>query len=131
MDCLNDKLVYCPGDDDKVIVYAQGIIKHFDIDGDTPSLYFDGELLDGSEKIKRNIKLSKRIIGYKAGNNSPISRTEFPKKNDIYEARIMIETWDWNGHNCKRVLAFELHKYLGLNENYSEDGEIINPFSLI
>ena len=131
MDCLNDKLVYCSGDDDKTIVYAQGVIKHFDIDDDVPSLYFDGETVDGSEKIKRNIKLSKRITGYKTGVNTPISRTEFPKKNAIYKARVMLETWDWNGHNCKRVLAFELGEYLGLNKSYSEDGEIINPFSLI
>lgn len=115
---------------DKKIIYAEGVMKHFDIDNDRPSLYFDGNVINESDPIKRNIKLSKRVAGYRTDSRKQLAKNEFPKKDDIYKVRLMLETWEWENHQCKRVLAFELVEYLGKNSNYS-DGEIINPFDFI
>lgn len=131
-EAISESLAYNNADSDKSTVYAEGIIKHFTFTDNDRSLYFDGNTIDGSESIRRNIKLSKRVTGYRSGNNSPIPRNEFPKKSDIYKARVILETWEWNGHKCKRVLAFELDEFIGRNDSYAPGSdEIINPFSFI
>lgn len=129
MEDVIDKSVYNDLDENKEIMYAEGVIKHFTLSDEDRSLYFDGDVVESGEHIHRNIKLSKRVAGYKSGSDTPLSKDDFPKRNDIYNARIMIESWEWNGHNCKRVLAFELLDYVGKNKSYVSENKIANPFN--
>lgn len=116
--------------EEKSIRYANGIIKHFNAEGERKSLYFKGKFVDSksNEAIVRNIKLSKKIQGFEFKKNDRIDKKNFPLKDHIYKGSLMLETWEWEGHSCMRVLAFEIEEDLGVNRNYA-NGELISPFS--
>lgn len=121
-------------ENEKEIKFASGLISYF---GDTEknnnsdklSLDFDGTFDDG-EKIKRNIKISKYVKGYDGNDHSQLYKNQYPKKENIYRGSIQLETWEWEGHNCLRVIAFEIDEDLGINENYQENNNRDNnPFT--
>ena len=120
---LNDVKNAQVDNDDKDIIYVAGIIKHFQTDETPYTLYFNGKNISTGEDIRRKIKLSKKVKGYRSDNsNLVIPESDYPKRDEIYKAKLMVETWSWNGKSCMRILAFELEKYLGKNEQYT------NPF---
>ena len=122
--------------DNKDIIYAKGTIKNFLVDDSPATLYFDGEDIQSGERIKRKIKLSKRVRGYNK-EGKLIAKKDYPRPEEVYNGRLIIESWLWEGKNCMRVLDFEVAECLGEHRPYNpfdEFGKIedeIENFSLI
>lgn len=96
---------------------ATGLISYFTMnDGDQKdSLYFDGKFDDNGEILKRKLKISKYVKGFNPTTDEQITKDMYPSKDMIYNARVQVEQWEWEGHNCIRVIAFEIYDCVGNN----------------
>lgn len=103
--------------EDKQQRMATGLISYFTMnEGEQKdSLYFDGIFDDNKEQLKRKLKISKYVKGYNPATDEQITRDAYPDKNKVYKARIQVEQWEWEGHNCIRVIAFEIYDCVGEN----------------
>lgn len=120
------------------IRFASGKIAYFgysdlddeNADNNKRSLYFNGNYDDGQrEPLKRNIKLSRYVQGYNGKTSELLFKSDYPKPDHIYLGKLQVETWKWQGHNCVRILAFEITEDLGLNPNYEKTmARNTNPF---
>ena len=119
--------------DEKDVIYAKGTIKNFLSNESPATLYFDGTNIQTGEHIRRKIKLSKKVRGYdKEGNK--LKKEDYPAPNEIYDGRLILETWVWEGKNCMRVLNFEINECLGSDNPFDAFDKIedeIENFSLI
>ena len=111
--------------------FAEGKVYYFDSEysnGNKPSLYFDGNILGTQEHIKRNIKISKYFKCYDGETKERLYKNDYPDKDKIYSGKIQIETWEWDGHSCMRVLALEVGECHGINKYYKNETDE-NPFT--
>ena len=112
-------------DIEKELIFVNGEISYFNYKEPfdkkrKPTLYFKGEK-DG-QPFAREIKLGRYVKGFDK-DHQILLRRDYPKYDHVYKADLQLETWEWEGHNCMRVIAFHIAEDLGKNK-YLE-----NPFN--
>lgn len=115
-------------DAEKELIFVRGTISYFSWKEPfnrkhKPTLYFKGEIND--EECTRWIKMN-RYLKVFTEDHTLIPRPEYNKHlkyDHVYLVEAQLETWEWNEHDCMRIIAIRIIKDLGRNKYLN------NPFS--